>query len=487
MFGDRIPRPEQAIVLWNEGKLDAAGGSRTTNWANTPAPAGRSENSADRPGGPLPEALFSPGTVAFVLPARPPKSLLDFGERFVVSRPLKDLMHSQRPNRGALVPVAVEFSKQETPPDSCRRPGARATNAAQLVGTVRSFYASMMTNDSVARLHTAPYKRPTLYVRYQRNALPSEMGQRRRSRARPRQKSGWRFLLEIFDPPRAPERLDLGLWETAHVLQVGRETTNRSPKVEQAFRRAGRLGRRRPYQEENNAFCSGPPGSTSALFSDRPGRRGSNFAQFVVGNHQRVELSLIPEHDGLLRVEEFGLPTYKSILRHRRRSRHSAMMLRHFLEHARPNIGPRFVARAPRERSCAPVSGLKTARENAPAQRRSMIVLSRSFSRTGENDRRQKAGKARHDWKNTIDPFRGNERHDNQSAEAPATSQKHLRRQPTLRRAIIVFSPSDDAIQSAKNSTARSDAGDAANKNRTAAPEAPIVKRPANSRRSTCQ
>jgi len=45
-----------------------------------------------------------------------------------------------------------------------------------------------------------------------------------------------RFLLEILDAPWAPERFDFRFRELHQVLQVGRETTNRAPKVEQAFR-----------------------------------------------------------------------------------------------------------------------------------------------------------------------------------------------------------------------------------------------------------
>src|SRR4051794_33488814 len=50
------------------------------------------------------------------------------------------------------------------------------------------------------------------------------------------------FLLEILDPPGAPERLDLRLRELHQVLQDGRETTNQWAKVEQAFRVSGRGG-----------------------------------------------------------------------------------------------------------------------------------------------------------------------------------------------------------------------------------------------------
>src|SRR3954471_24579229 len=61
-----------------------------------------------------------------------------------------------------------------------------------------------------------------------------------------------RFLFEVFDAPRAPQRFDLRFRELHQVVQVGRETTNRWAKVERLFRSA-------PEQEIAFAVASGGP------------------------------------------------------------------------------------------------------------------------------------------------------------------------------------------------------------------------------------
>src|SRR4051812_37959746 len=80
-------------------------------------------------------------------------------------------------------------------------------------------------------------------IHHQERIFPARHDEMRGVVARPGgigKKTGvGRLLLEILDAPRAPERLDLGLWELHQVLQVGRETTNRRPKVEKAFRVSG--------------------------------------------------------------------------------------------------------------------------------------------------------------------------------------------------------------------------------------------------------
>src|SRR5688572_190042 len=73
-----------------------------------------------------------------------------------------------------------------------------------------------------------------------------------------------RFLLEIFHAPRAPERFDLGFRELHQVLQLGRETTNRLRKVEQAFTPQA-FTFRKGAPEEDNVSCIAPPASRSGF------------------------------------------------------------------------------------------------------------------------------------------------------------------------------------------------------------------------------
>src|SRR6266404_6048680 len=116
-----------------------------------------------------------------------------------------------------------------------------------------------------------------------------------------------RFLLEILDPPRAPERLDLRLWELHQVLQVGRETTNRSGKVERLFAAAGQLGQRRPDQEEI-AFAVTARRLRSQQFFRLAVQAREQLLELVVGNDERVELATVPLGRAFLRLEEFRTP-----------------------------------------------------------------------------------------------------------------------------------------------------------------------------------
>ena len=108
-----------------------------------------------------------------------------------------------------------------------------------------------------------------------------------------------RFLFEVFDAPRAPKRFDLRFRELHQVVQVGRETTNRWPKVERLFRSTSE-------QEIPFAVASGGPGREQFLRLTVQLRKQA--VHLVIGDDESIELPGIPVCSCLRRLEKLRPP-----------------------------------------------------------------------------------------------------------------------------------------------------------------------------------